>query len=160
MHLPASLELALEHVEGKARIALSRQIGTPNIAAKGKLEARTVLVPNALLNPKGVAAQALTPKPLVQEVLSRDTDVKGKEKEAAPAKSLLKGSSTSTTRSDGETKKPIIEELHSAPALSVMEGTKSRVNAPAPRWQWTKQGEQIEIIIDVPKLVRSFDILR
>ena len=64
-------ELALEHVEEKAHMTLSRQIGTPNIVSKGKLEPRTVLMPRSLVEP-GSAPDRTKPdtraSPLIQEI--------------------------------------------------------------------------------------------
>src|ERR1700732_2167128 len=44
------IELAFQRVEAQtsSAILLSRQIGTPNIASKGKLEPRTVQIPRVL----------------------------------------------------------------------------------------------------------------
>lgn len=55
-------EIALERVEDKSGLTLSREIATPNIASKGALEPRTVSIPTALP----------APKPLIQEVSSSD----------------------------------------------------------------------------------------
>lgn len=38
-------ELAIQRIEAQYSLALSRQVGTPNIPAKGKLQARTVVIP-------------------------------------------------------------------------------------------------------------------
>jgi hypothetical protein len=47
---PAKKELAFQRIEAQTSgsILLSRQIGTPNIASKGKLEPRTVQIPRVL----------------------------------------------------------------------------------------------------------------
>ena len=42
---PGRKVVALEHVEEKCNIKLSRSLAFPNISSKGKLESRSVLVP-------------------------------------------------------------------------------------------------------------------
>lgn len=143
-------ELALEHVEEKAHVALSRQIGTPNLASKGKLEARTVLIPTALLDPNGNTAETLyAKKPLVEEV-PKTAEEKPVKAAAAP-KSILKNSSA------GNVKKPLIEEIAPSagtePLKPVDEAALARL-PPAP-WKWTKEGERIKIDVQVPQLVRT-----
>ncbi|KIO32120.1 hypothetical protein M407DRAFT_18931 [Tulasnella calospora MUT 4182] len=56
-------EIALERVEDKSRLTLSREIATPNIASKGALEPRTVSIPTAVPSPK----------PLIQEISATPT---------------------------------------------------------------------------------------
>ncbi|KAG8858960.1 hypothetical protein FRB96_004780 [Tulasnella sp. 330] len=55
------IELALERVEDKSGLTLSREIATPNLLSKGDLEPRTVLIPSML-------PTATTSKPLIEEV--------------------------------------------------------------------------------------------
>lgn len=55
------IELALQRIEAQTPFALSREIGTPNIAAKGKLLPRTVQLPQSLLS-------APSSKPLIEEI--------------------------------------------------------------------------------------------
>ncbi|KAL1937432.1 hypothetical protein VTO73DRAFT_13768, partial [Trametes versicolor] len=57
------VELAFQRIETQYGVQLSRQIGTPNIAAKGKLAPRTVSVPTALLAP-APSLSAPSPSPL------------------------------------------------------------------------------------------------
>lgn len=52
--------VALEHVEEKYDLRLSRALATPNIASKGKLESRSVVVP-VYGNPQ-IKAASVTPK--------------------------------------------------------------------------------------------------
>ncbi|KAG8908219.1 hypothetical protein FRB99_008284 [Tulasnella sp. 403] len=55
-------EIALERVEDKSGLTLSREISTPNILSKGSLEPRTVLIPTAL---PSLTTQS---KPLIEEI--------------------------------------------------------------------------------------------
>ncbi len=148
-------ELALEHVEAKANMQLSRQIGTPNISSKGKLEPRSVLIPNALLDPSQPLGpkSSKKPKALVQELTTelksqKETDLN----KAQNPKSILKQNLTST-----KSKTPMIQELdevitrHSGDS----NGSPSE-NLPPPRWKWTDDGDRIKIDIDVPTLVSGF----
>ncbi|KAG2152807.1 pre-RNA processing PIH1/Nop17-domain-containing protein [Suillus clintonianus] len=66
------IELALQRVESQTSLLLSRQIGTPNIASKGKPVSRQVLVPELLFPPH----HKPDTKSLVQELASTPT-VKG-----------------------------------------------------------------------------------
>ncbi|EJD04912.1 uncharacterized protein FOMMEDRAFT_105099 [Fomitiporia mediterranea MF3/22] len=140
------IELALEHVEEKAHFTLSRQIGTPNIVSKGKLEPRTVLMPRTLVDPNGVAkGPASRASPLVQELPNiapavhdkdENKDKKGGKREQRASditdktntvdnpnavrkpKSILKNSSAANA-SEGSSaggKKPHIEEVSTSGA--------------------------------------------
>ncbi|KAJ7222467.1 pre-RNA processing PIH1/Nop17-domain-containing protein [Mycena pura] len=53
-------ELALQRIEAQSSLVLSRRISIPNIASKGKLLPRTVLIPSSL----GLAPK----KPLIEEI--------------------------------------------------------------------------------------------
>ena len=67
------IEIALQRIETQTPLVLSRQIGTPNISAKGKLAQRTVTIPSFLATapaPRAIA-EAPTPvvtKPLIEEI--------------------------------------------------------------------------------------------
>ncbi|KIJ60443.1 hypothetical protein HYDPIDRAFT_117146 [Hydnomerulius pinastri MD-312] len=65
------IELAFQRIEAQTTIVLSRQIGTPNIASKGKLQARQVLVPAALYPPEHPNHRA--PTKLIQEITDHPT---------------------------------------------------------------------------------------
>ncbi|KAJ7141831.1 pre-RNA processing PIH1/Nop17-domain-containing protein [Mycena crocata] len=72
-------------IEAQSALVLSRQISTPNIASKGKLLPRTVLIPSSFLPPSS------TPKkPLIEEV--PPSDVAHNANESRPAKGILKPS--------------------------------------------------------------------
>ncbi|KAF7320799.1 Rho GTPase activating protein 22 [Mycena chlorophos] len=62
-------ELSLQRIEAQTSLVLSRQVATPNIASKGKLEPRTALIPSALPPSR---------KPLIEEI------------DAPPPKGILK----------------------------------------------------------------------
>lgn len=74
-------ELALQHIEAQTTLVLSRQIGTPNIASKGKPRSRRVLVPAALYPPDHSHHRAS----LVQEIPDRSTSVL----EKGPSETIL-----------------------------------------------------------------------
>ncbi|KAG8215273.1 pre-RNA processing PIH1/Nop17-domain-containing protein [Butyriboletus roseoflavus] len=76
------IELALQRVEAQTTLILSRQIGTPNIASKGNLQSRRVLVPVALYYPGHPDCQ-VSPT-LVQEIPDHSTGVP----EKAPPKGM------------------------------------------------------------------------
>lgn len=184
--LPGRAELALEHVEEKTHITLSRQIGTPNIASKGKLEPRTVLMPGALVDPDSASKTpaASRSEPLVQELLGsvplvstiegNDTvregpanDIRDKTNasantkpksilKAAPAASLV----TETSASAG-VRKPLIEEVTNGVQVAALGPNnsldeKAASALPPLRWKWAKDGERLRIEVDVPGLVRFF----
>ncbi|KLO07037.1 hypothetical protein SCHPADRAFT_837224 [Schizopora paradoxa] len=152
------LELALEHVEAKANMQLSRQIGTPNIASKGKLEPRSAMIPNALLDPSQAQGPSLSKKskPLVQELSTGTKSAETDKLEAQKPKSILKPSMASTNGTTSKT--PMIQEIDEpnggsprSADLDVMHDG----NLPPPCWKWTKEGERIKIDIDVPTLTRE-----
>ncbi|KAI6118097.1 hypothetical protein F5141DRAFT_1263659 [Pisolithus sp. B1] len=64
-------ELAFQRIEAQTSIILSRQIGTPNIAFKGKLQARQVMVPASLYPPSH--PNHSVPAKLIQEIPSHPT---------------------------------------------------------------------------------------
>ncbi|KIK11810.1 hypothetical protein PISMIDRAFT_19213 [Pisolithus microcarpus 441] len=76
-HTPSSLvtffasELAFQRIEAQTTIILSRQIGTPNIAFKGKLQTRQVVVPSSLYPPSH--PKHCVPTKLIQEIPSHPT---------------------------------------------------------------------------------------
>ncbi|KAF9219335.1 hypothetical protein BS17DRAFT_804440 [Gyrodon lividus] len=78
------IELAFQRIEAQTTVVLSRQIGTPNIASKGKPQARQVLVPAALYPPGHPNHH--TPTKLIQEITDRPTT----EPATAPPKGILK----------------------------------------------------------------------
>ncbi|KAG2361373.1 pre-RNA processing PIH1/Nop17-domain-containing protein [Suillus spraguei] len=64
------IELALQRVESHTSLLLSRQIGTPNIASKGKPVSRQVRVPGLLFPPGHQYHKSDTKTPLIQELAS------------------------------------------------------------------------------------------
>ncbi|KAG9015633.1 hypothetical protein FRB90_004671 [Tulasnella sp. 427] len=88
-------EIALERVEDRSGLTLSREIATPNIPSKGTLLPRTVSIPTALP----------APKPLIQEIPSSEapltpvnTAPKGILKPSAPKVVSATAGSTAKTR--------------------------------------------------------------
>lgn len=131
------IELALEHVEEKTGVTLSRQVGTPNIASKGSVEARTVLIPKSLLHQAQNGTSTSKDEPLLREASTSSLKTKTKSKSqnsATPGppsqsaashdgkpKSILKkqisktnnSSDTVDTNPELPAKRPLIEELTS-----------------------------------------------
>ncbi|KAJ4500648.1 pre-RNA processing PIH1/Nop17-domain-containing protein [Lentinula lateritia] len=74
------IELSIQRIEAQTKLVLSRQIGTPNIAAKGKLQPRTVSIPSLLARAEAKAAETRNlesksrsmQKPLIQEIMTQD----------------------------------------------------------------------------------------
>ncbi|KAG1803183.1 pre-RNA processing PIH1/Nop17-domain-containing protein [Suillus subaureus] len=64
------IELALQRVESHTSLLLSRQIGTPNIASKGKPVSRQVLVPGLLFPPGHPHHKSNAKTTLIQELAS------------------------------------------------------------------------------------------
>ncbi|KAG2143426.1 pre-RNA processing PIH1/Nop17-domain-containing protein [Suillus bovinus] len=64
------IELALQRVESHTSLLLSRQIGMPNIASKGKPVSRQVLVPRLLFPPGHPHHKFVTETTLIQELAS------------------------------------------------------------------------------------------
>ncbi|KAI0656340.1 hypothetical protein C8Q70DRAFT_1056885 [Cubamyces menziesii] len=149
-------ELAFQRIEAQWGLQLSRQIGTPNIASKGKLPPRSVLVPTALLSP------ALSPSSSSSAAAAATTV----ESSATAAALTLKA--TDGTQSSAS-KTPLIEELGDvstpAPTASMPSAPKSILknsaspSSPAPRvpdlsWSKTDDG-RLRIVLSVPQLTRE-----
>ncbi|KAI0668828.1 pre-RNA processing PIH1/Nop17-domain-containing protein [Trametes maxima] len=127
------IELSFQRIEAQWGVQLARQIGTPNIASKGKLLPRSVLVPSALLSP----AQAdLSPapaavvgaeagkgaRPLIEEVGA------GAGAATPTPKGILK-----SPPPRGEVERPLV------PGLS-----------------WTKAGDgRLRIVLSAPRIARA-----
>ncbi|KAG6820528.1 hypothetical protein H0H93_015699 [Arthromyces matolae] len=64
------IELALQRIEAQSSLVLSRQIGTPNIASKGKLLPRTVNIPSteSTSHTHTESSTLIQQTPLIQEV--------------------------------------------------------------------------------------------
>ncbi|KAI0632906.1 pre-RNA processing PIH1/Nop17-domain-containing protein [Trametes polyzona] len=140
------IELAFQRIEAQYGLQLSRQIGTPNIASKGKLVPRSVLVPTALLAAPSHSADAsaaadaignlnLAPtnnaprKPLIEEV----------DAPTAPAPS-------SNIKSSAQSPKGILKGA-AAPATSP-------TSVPSLTWSKTDDG-RLRIALSVPGLTHA-----
>ncbi|KAJ6524476.1 PIH1 family [Mycena capillaripes] len=121
-------ELALQRIEAQTSLVLSRQISTPNIASKGKLLPRTVLIPSSVPTPTGPK------KPLIQELDPPAAAVKGNKSDAAV------------------TTKGILKATADAPAPP----PRPTPSASRPTWSWAKATSgAIEITIHIPLLTRA-----
>ncbi|KAF9260415.1 hypothetical protein L218DRAFT_932502 [Marasmius fiardii PR-910] len=126
------VELALQRIEAQTGLVLSRDLGTPNIASKGKLTPRTVSLPNFLV--QNIASASASSgsgvrKPLIEEIPSSTH---------ATSKSL----SDASVKPKGILKKSIGSEL----------STKRPSEQQPLDWSWTYQNDQIRISISVPHL--------
>lgn len=131
-------ELSLQRIEAQAQLVLSRQIGMPNIAAKGKLQPRTVSIPS-FLAPQDAEAKAADTlrkkshsmqKPLIEEIVTSGSS--GFASQVIPKpKGILKGSSAQVPRKVDQT----------------------------PMWSWSwswsrSNNDRLQIQIEVPPMVR------
>jgi len=118
-------------------LLLSREIRTPNIANKGKLAKRTVLVPRKL-HASDIG------KKLVEEVQipgpSSSSGSKVKEEETRkPKKGILKSSP------------PKVEEIKESSAKVVVQGTAPK----QPTHKWSEESDKRCLVLDVPELTRA-----
>ncbi|KAI3622463.1 hypothetical protein WG66_015005 [Moniliophthora roreri] len=124
------IELSLQRIEAQTGLLLSRNIGTPNIAAKGKLEPRTVSIPSFLAPTSSSDAKK---KPLIEEIASTEPE---SVKPPSKPKGILKGVQQSSSSA-----------LASASA--------PRAQQKPLQWSWSKQNDQIHLSISVPRLDKS-----
>ncbi|KAJ6553989.1 pre-RNA processing PIH1/Nop17-domain-containing protein [Mycena vulgaris] len=126
-------ELALQRIEAQTTLILSRQISTPNIASKGKLLPRTVLIPSSFSSSSGPTAPT---KPLIEEVdVTPSAVAPNRSKPEISTKGILKPTAASQPK----------------PTAPVKPDTASR-----PTWTWAKtENDAIEITIAVPLLTRA-----
>ncbi|KIY53710.1 hypothetical protein FISHEDRAFT_26859, partial [Fistulina hepatica ATCC 64428] len=75
------IELSLQNVEAQSGQSLSRQIGTPNIASKGKVMSRTVRIPQR-------SEESSSERPKIEEIES--TSSSPTPQPVAPPKGILK----------------------------------------------------------------------
>ncbi|KAF9074537.1 pre-RNA processing PIH1/Nop17-domain-containing protein [Rhodocollybia butyracea] len=134
------IELSLQRIEAQTQLVLSRQIGTPNIAAKGKLQPRTVSIPSLLASPEAKTAEMDSKsrsmkKPLIEEILSND-----------PSGSTVKASLT-VEKPKGILKGPSNETLPAA---------RMATSAEAPKWSWSRSdSDRLQIQIQVPPVKKD-----
>jgi hypothetical protein len=146
-------ELALQRIEAQTSLVLSRQIGTPNIAAKGKLEARRVWVPTWLVTGQQHASGKLTgdaqeKKALIEEIEPSGGKGKQKEEGSAPALPKLKGilKKSDSSKSIGD------DGITAAPGTPQLSSQVPEMLA----WSWKKEDdERLMIIVYVSKEVLS-----
>ncbi|KAF8885666.1 pre-RNA processing PIH1/Nop17-domain-containing protein [Infundibulicybe gibba] len=120
------IELALQRLEVQTSLTLSRQIGTPNIASKGKLFPRTVSIPTSLFSksPSGISPKSQ--QPLIQELSSSPP--------TSPKRSVTKP-------------KGILKSTSSSPF--------SPLAKDKPVWHWRMEGDWLKITISVPHLTHN-----
>ncbi|KAI0744676.1 pre-RNA processing PIH1/Nop17-domain-containing protein [Earliella scabrosa] len=129
------IELAFQRIEAQYGLLLSRQIGTPNIASKGKLKPRSVLVPTSLHKPahsESTSPAAQSRKPLIEELPANT-------KAPAPPKGILKKNQPSTAPTSPSSAPPSPSPSARVPELS---------------WSRTDDG-RLRIALSVPHLTRD-----
>lgn len=151
MFLPSSfrlcqfVELALQRVEAQSSLRLSRTLGTPNIASKGKLGPRTVDIPLALFPPSHhlhQSAEAVKAKPakkLIEEVTPETTP-----------------SGSSTTPNGGSSKNDNADTSLSVKRIETEATNRdANVSMETPMWSWRRDSEsdRLVITVEVPKIV-------
>jgi hypothetical protein len=129
MRLTLHSELCLQRIEAQSPFALSRQVGTPNIAAKGKLLPRTVEIPTFLAQNQPTSKTER--KVLIEDVTP--TPAKEPQKEGFNPRGILK------------TAKPTSSTNSTNP------GPASRPLA----WTWNKSDAtgDLTIVVNVPHMV-------
>ncbi|KAI0315106.1 pre-RNA processing PIH1/Nop17-domain-containing protein [Amylostereum chailletii] len=140
------IELALQRIEAQSSLQLSRTLGAPNIASKGKLLPRTASIPVHLFPP--------------DHPLRRQSDAESAShrliEELPPRASATATAPQSTPK--GILKKPAAE---SAIPRSAIDGDRSASGSgPAtkmetPAWSWTQEGARIRVTVQVPNMKRE-----
>ncbi|KAF5352947.1 hypothetical protein D9758_007899 [Tetrapyrgos nigripes] len=162
------IELALQRIEAQTQLVLSRNIATPNISSKGKLQPRTVSIPSFLANP-------LTGDQIRQS--SPESSVSGSGSRTSTSASPSIYISTSVPSE----KRPLIEEIGISGSVSVSAGSSSAGVSTKPKsilkgtnhnltdtdpslvkradfsWSWSLEQDRLHIKISVPSL--SEDII-
>ncbi|KAJ4481072.1 pre-RNA processing PIH1/Nop17-domain-containing protein [Lentinula aciculospora] len=138
------IELSIQRIEAQTQLTLSRQIGTPNIAVKGKLQPRTVSIPSFLARPEAKAADAHNldtksgsmRKPLIEEIIAQD-------------------SSDTTSQAGVDVRKPksILKIPLSGPAPMAPDRTKTGLPL---TWSWhTADDDRLHVQIEVPLVEKT-----
>ncbi|KAI0363325.1 hypothetical protein BV20DRAFT_975824 [Pilatotrama ljubarskyi] len=149
------IELAFQRIEAQWGVQLSRQIGTPNIASKGKLAPRSVLIPSVLLPPP--SGPAVSPP----------------ASSSSPAVAATLDIGFSAKAAGGTQGKPLIEEIEPPTAAASRSGPASTPTPPkgilnnssaptttppplVPDLSWSKTEDgRLRIALSVPHLTRS-----
>ncbi|EJF60086.1 hypothetical protein DICSQDRAFT_107741 [Dichomitus squalens LYAD-421 SS1] len=129
------IELAFQRIEAQYSVLLSRQIGTPNIASKGRLKPRSVLIPISLYKNAPSDARQVG-KPLIEEL--PPSAASSSATKPSPPKGILKTASKTSSQT----------RVQSDPAPSV--GT----SVPELNWSRTDDG-RLRISLSVPRLTRA-----
>ncbi|KAJ3783781.1 pre-RNA processing PIH1/Nop17-domain-containing protein [Lentinula aff. detonsa] len=143
------IELSLQRIEAQTELSLSRQIGTPNIAAKGKLQPRTVSIPSVLARPDAVAAEThgleskfqSIRKPLIEEITTQESS------DSAPIISL-----------DVQKPKSILKNTsNKSPQMNAVTSTAKYAKIGVTlTWSWCRTGDDsLQIQIEVPSVEKA-----
>ncbi|KAL0952349.1 hypothetical protein HGRIS_006629 [Hohenbuehelia grisea] len=149
------IELALQRIEAQSLVSLSRQIKTPNIAAKGKLEKRTVLIPSVLYESRKGDAPNPDPNPAAS-VVSLNTSTHNKTSGRKP---LIEEVSASSSKPPPIPKSILKKPTQDAPDVSSLSLEPSTSGPVAPVWTWSKEPspamDKIKIVVQVPGVTPS-----
>ncbi|KAI1790609.1 pre-RNA processing PIH1/Nop17-domain-containing protein, partial [Ganoderma leucocontextum] len=129
------IELAFQRIEAQYSLLLSRQIGTPNIASKGKLHPRSVLVPTSLYQSSASTSKPAG-APLIEELPASAPSSSAVRSQ--PPKGILKTGSSTTSQA----------------AVRPKLTASATANLPELSWSPTDDG-QLRIALTVPHLTRA-----
>ncbi|KAJ3566724.1 hypothetical protein NP233_g6825 [Leucocoprinus birnbaumii] len=153
------VELALQRIEAQTALTLSRQIGTPNISAKGKLEPRRVWVPAWLATgqyaPGKDTNKTRAEKPLIQEIGASGNTVREGDAGAGQALPKLKG-----ILKHGGANKALGGGTNVADGTLTPTPQSATRTSVRPTWTWKKSdGDRLTITVDVSKKI-PHDIIK
>lgn len=135
--------MGIQRIEAQHSVALSRQLGTPNIASKGKLAPRTALVPLRLY-PAGHPIRTESEKQqkaLIQEIEPQTKQFATKDDKAKARDAKPKGILKNTTRVTAGPSTKSVEEVPQQTGLR-------------PKLDWINEGDQLKITVYTPNVVR------
>ncbi|KAF9526056.1 pre-RNA processing PIH1/Nop17-domain-containing protein [Crepidotus variabilis] len=157
------IELALQRIEVQYGLSLSRSIGTPNIASKGQLVARTVHIPAALLatttttkkekekatstenavritTGSSIHSAAPTSTPLIQEISTKSSSGKSSEVSLPGLRGIL-----TTSKKTSASIPPASASAHARAQPRIP----NTVTTSPLEWLWTKQEDSGKLLIQV-----------
>ncbi|KAI0087601.1 pre-RNA processing PIH1/Nop17-domain-containing protein [Irpex rosettiformis] len=135
------IELGIQRIEDQHSVALSRHLGTPNIASKGKLAPRTVLVPLRLYPEAHPLRQESAKRKvsLIQEVDSQTVPTSTHESKESKPKGILKNTANANSKNP--------------PSGSGSERADTKANV-RPNFDWVKEGDRIRLNVYSPNVTR------
>ncbi|KAF9477467.1 hypothetical protein BDN70DRAFT_881171 [Pholiota conissans] len=144
------VELGLQRIEAQTGLSLSRTVGAPNIASKGPLAPRSVLIPSALLQPRSNSAQREVHQHPASAAVDVSGSAQGKGHGGAPLiEEIVPSPSASSTTTD--TTESHSKKSSTSAALPGLRGIlkKSSVSASSPITTTPADGD-VEVNLDAP----------